>query len=135
MPDQQNEATKPNTGDLPPTPMSAETTSLLGLIDRLSSLIERSDLIELEVESGDTGIVLRKPVALMPMAMVGVAAPASEVPPPAAPAEPAAPAVPIKTIKAPLTGVFYGDPSPGAPAYVTSGSRSPSARSSASSRP
>ena len=126
-PDQHTEAQKPNPGDLPPSPMSEETASLLGLIDRLSSLFERSDLIELEVESGDTGIVLRKPAALMPQAMVGSAAPTSGEASAGAAAgagtagEPAAPAAPVNAIKAPLTGVYYGAPSPGAPPYVTPG--------------
>jgi hypothetical protein len=74
MPDQQNDSNKPGTGETSPAPVSAETASLLSLIDRLSSLIERSDLIELEVESGDTGIVLRKPAALAPLAAVATAA-------------------------------------------------------------
>jgi len=41
--------------------MSPDTASLLGLIDRLGVLLERSDVVELEVEAGETGIVLRKP--------------------------------------------------------------------------
>ena len=36
---------------------------LLGLIDRLAALLDRSDLTELEVEAGATGLVLRKPVS------------------------------------------------------------------------
>jgi len=40
--------------------LSPDTASLLGLIDRLGSLLERSDLDEIEVEAGETGIVLRK---------------------------------------------------------------------------
>ena len=38
--------------------------SLLGLVDRLAALLERSELTELEVEAGGTGLVLRKPSAL-----------------------------------------------------------------------
>ncbi|MFI5258534.1 MAG: acetyl-CoA carboxylase biotin carboxyl carrier protein [Candidatus Limnocylindrales bacterium] len=115
-----------------PTPPSAETASLMGLIDRLGSLLERSDLIELEVESGGTGIVLRKPSALAPQA------PAAPPPAPAsAPVsadatagvaaasvadsvEPPPPAT-TKTVKAPLTGIFYAAPSPASPPYVTVG--------------
>ena len=37
---------------------------LLALIDRLAALLDRSDLTELEVEAGGTGLVLRKPSAL-----------------------------------------------------------------------
>jgi acetyl-CoA carboxylase biotin carboxyl carrier protein len=97
---------------------------LLALIDRLADLLERSDLTELEVESGGTGLVLRKPSA------IAVAAPE---PAPAAasadghgPGEPAAPgrepAAPEKpSVKAPLTGIFYGSPAPGSAPYVTVG--------------
>jgi acetyl-CoA carboxylase biotin carboxyl carrier protein len=105
--------------------MSPDTASLLGLIDKLGSLLERSDLVELEVESGETGIVLRKPAALAPVAAVAAA--------PAAPADTAAvaaaasasaeaaPASNVKAVKAPLTGVFYGASSPGSPPFVTVG--------------
>jgi acetyl-CoA carboxylase biotin carboxyl carrier protein len=106
-----------------------ETASLLGLIDRLGSLLERSDLVELEVEAGETGIVLRKPEALLPAASAVVAVTLGNADPAgapgaagtAAPVEPAAPASTTKSVKAPLTGVFYAAPSPGAPPYVTAG--------------
>ena len=47
---------------------------LLRLIDRLAALLDRSDLTELEVESGGTGLVLRKPSALAPITVASVAA-------------------------------------------------------------
>jgi acetyl-CoA carboxylase biotin carboxyl carrier protein len=104
--------------------MSPETASLLGLIDRLGSLLERSDVIEIEVESGETGIVLRKPSALAPTA-VAAAAPvaatdAASAAMAAAAAEPA-PVANLKTVKAPLTGVFYSASSPTSPPFVTAG--------------
>jgi len=90
--------------------------------------LERSDLVELEVESGGTGIVLRKPSALAPQA------PAAPPPAPvsadatagvaaasvADSVEPSPPAT-TKTVKAPLTGIFYAAPSPASPPYVTVG--------------
>jgi acetyl-CoA carboxylase biotin carboxyl carrier protein len=94
---------------------------LLGLIDRLGALLDRSDLTELEVESGGTSLVLRKPSALAPPAStaqgVGIADP-----PPAAPAasEPAA-ASARPSVKAPLTGIFYASPAPGSAPYVAVG--------------
>ena len=45
-------------------------------IDRLAALLERSDLTELEVEAGETGLVLRKPAAAAPAA-AAAAAPAA----------------------------------------------------------
>ncbi len=97
--------------------------SLLALIDRLSALLERSDLSELAVESGGTGIVLRKAVAVAPApAAVAVAAPAETRPPagePAAGREAGPPARP--SVKAPLTGIFYASPAPGSAPYVQAG--------------
>jgi acetyl-CoA carboxylase biotin carboxyl carrier protein len=110
-----------------PPPVDGGDASLLALIDRLTEVLERSDLTELEVEAGGTGLLLRKPIALERAVSVsegipvGVPGPAGT--PTAAPAaaaeKPAAPQRP--SIKAPLTGIFYGAPSPGATAYVSVG--------------
>ncbi|MEO8229291.1 MAG: biotin/lipoyl-containing protein [Chloroflexota bacterium] len=98
--------------------------SLLAILDRLTALLERSDLTEIEVESGRTGLVLRK--------VVGVAAAAAPAgPATAAGGSPssandggqatalAAPGRP--SVKAPLTGIFYASPGPGSAAYVQVG--------------
>ena len=86
---------------------------LLGLIDRLAALLDRSDLTELEVEAGGTGLVLRKPSAIAPVAgsAPAIAVTAAE-PAPASSGESATvrgdPTVAAKpSIKAPLTGIFY----------------------------
>jgi acetyl-CoA carboxylase biotin carboxyl carrier protein len=107
-------------------PGNAGDASLLGLIDRLGSLLERSDLTELEVEVGGTALVLRKPAALAPLAAAAVAEPAvaatPSVPastPAAAPESPAAPSRPA--IAAPLTGIWYGSPAPGSAPFVEVG--------------
>jgi acetyl-CoA carboxylase biotin carboxyl carrier protein len=104
---------------------SPETESLLGLIDKLSALLARSELSELEVEAGETGIILRKPSALAPTVVpVAAAEHGAHAPAPAAPAAAAEPVVPVPTakiVKAPLTGVFYASSSPSAPPYVTAG--------------
>jgi acetyl-CoA carboxylase biotin carboxyl carrier protein len=107
-------------------PASDVDADLLGLIDRLAELLHRSDLTELEIESGGTGLVLRKPEALAGAGGGGHAGPghapdsqpaAGEMPAP--PHEPAVPAVP--SIKAPLTGIFYASPAPGSSPYVQVG--------------
>jgi acetyl-CoA carboxylase biotin carboxyl carrier protein len=105
------------------TAMSAETASLLGLIDKLGSLLERSDLVELEVEAGETGIVLRKAAALAPLAVATVAGGANAGAGAAALAATAEsePVVATKSVKAPLTGVFYAASSPTSPPFVTVG--------------
>ncbi len=101
---------------------------LLGLIDRLAELLQRSDLVELEVESGGTGLVLRKAVAQPasttggpPSSGSGAASPLThgDGEPAAAGREPAVPATP--SVKAPLTGIFYASPAPGSAPYVQVG--------------
>jgi acetyl-CoA carboxylase biotin carboxyl carrier protein len=94
---------------------------LIGLIDRLEGLLDRSDLAEIEIEADGTTLVLRKPSSLMP-AEVPVAA-ARATPPAVAPAAapetaPGAPPSGLHAIVAPLTGVFYLSPSPGAAPYL-----------------
>jgi acetyl-CoA carboxylase biotin carboxyl carrier protein len=108
---------------------SPEDASLLALIDRLSALLERTELTELEVQVGGTGLVLRKPSALAPMIAAPVAstggAPAdggsaaqatgattsdADAAPPARPA-----------VMAPLTGIWYASPAPGSAPYVNLG--------------
>ena len=104
--------------------------SLLTLIDKLAGLLERTELNELEVQVGSTGLVLRKPSALASMAQVAVAAGGGPV---AAPvdgmtASPAAgtatdgAAAPTRpAVMAPLSGIWYGSPAPGSAPYVTVG--------------
>jgi acetyl-CoA carboxylase biotin carboxyl carrier protein len=104
-------------------PRSGADRDLLALIDRLAALLERSDLTELEVEAGGTGLTLRKPEAL------GISAPAAGAS--AATATASVPAsdgdasVPTEasrpSVKAPLTGIFYASPAPGSAPYVREG--------------
>ena len=111
-------------------PRDGADLELLALIDRLASLLDRSDLTELEVESGGTGLVLRKPSALSPITVASVSAgsPAASPEPPGAvvPGEPAGagrePGVATKpSVKAPLTGIFYASPAPGSAPYISVG--------------
>ena len=111
-------------------PRDRGDVELLGLIDRLSALLDRSDLTELEVEVGGTGLVLRKPAAVAPLVSAGAppAAAGSTAPaavqvapgePPTAGREPTA--APKPSVKAPLTGIFYASPAPGSAPYVQVG--------------
>ncbi|HEU5203139.1 MAG TPA: biotin/lipoyl-containing protein [Candidatus Limnocylindrales bacterium] len=94
---------------------------LLALIDRLAGLLDRSDLTELEVEAGGTGLVLRKPIAIAASAAAaGTATAAPEALAPAATAQ-APPPVARPAITAPLTGIFYASPAPGSAPYVQVG--------------
>ncbi len=111
-----------------PEPRDGGDVELLALIDRLAGLLERSDLAELEVESGGTGLILRKPVAVAATVQASSPAPAApathaETPaagePSTAGRDPAVSAPP--SIKAPLTGIFYASPAPGTAPYVQVG--------------
>jgi len=119
--------------DAAPEPRDGGDIELLALIDRLARLLERSDLAELEVESGGTGLILRKPIALAPVAVgapgtaTGAAAgTATADAPSSAPGEPYAAgrdpsATARPSVKAPLTGIFYASPAPGTAPYVQVG--------------
>ena len=105
--------------------------SLLALIDKLSILLERTDLNELEVQVGSTGLVLRKPSALAPVGPVAVATAGAggTAPTDGASVATAAPATdgatPVTTtrpaVMAPLSGIWYGSPAPGSAPYVSPG--------------
>jgi acetyl-CoA carboxylase biotin carboxyl carrier protein len=108
-------------------PKGPETQGLVDLIDRLERLLDASELSEIEIEAGATGFVLRKPSAFAPAsiaapggaqdrAATGTAGAPAPSPAPASQSEPA------NAIVAPLTGLFYSSPSPGAQAYVAVGS-------------
>jgi acetyl-CoA carboxylase biotin carboxyl carrier protein len=114
-----------------PPPRDPGDAELLRLIDRLAALLDRSDLTELEVEAGGTGLVLRKPAALAPVVTTTLTAPAVPAAaetagsPGSTPGEPSAagregePGNP--SVKAPLTGIFYASPAPGSAPYVQVG--------------
>jgi acetyl-CoA carboxylase biotin carboxyl carrier protein len=121
---------EPPTTDGAAAPRDDGDLALLGLIDRLATLLDRSDLTELEVESGGTGLVLRKPSALTPITVTSLSAasPAAtpEVVPGIATGEPSTagrePAVAARpSVKAPLTGIYYASPAPGSAPYVSVG--------------
>jgi acetyl-CoA carboxylase biotin carboxyl carrier protein len=109
-------------------PLDGGDRQLLALIDRLAELLDRSDLVELEVESGGTGLILRKPMT--PPAAASAPAPAAEPvhapepvvatgEPSTAGRDPASNAPP--SVKAPLTGIWYASPAPGTGPYVKVG--------------
>ena len=97
--------------------------AVLDAIDALAPAFEQAGLDELEVEVGALRVRLARPR--------GVAAePAQPAPPPAAVEAPPAgdgtglfgeAAAGMRHVTAPLTGVWYAAPSPGARAYVAEG--------------
>jgi len=92
--------------------------SILAAVDQLAPALARADVDELEVEVGDLRVRLARPAAV----------PAA--PEPAAPPPPPAsdgltpfgePAPGMQFVSAPLTGVWYSAPSPGARDYLAEG--------------
>lgn len=102
----------------------SEAGELLALIDRYEALLQRSDLIELEVEAGPTMLRLAKHAALRATALP-VSQAVATPPPPSATAAPTdgaqEPESRFHAVVAPLTGIFYTSPSPGAAPYVKEG--------------
>ena len=121
----------------PPAELDPADASLLGLVDRLGSLLDRSGLAELAVEAGGTRLVLRRPALLTDVTTRGPggtgpaggpgdaasgstsAATGSGAAAASGGAGPVAPAPP--SVKAPLTGVWYGSPAPGSAPFVAVG--------------
>ena len=114
-----------------PTPGDGGDVELLALIDRLANLLERSDLSEIEVRSGGTGLILRKPSAISAAPAQGASGTGSVEGPGSDPtpgnvrgAQTTAGGAPVAerpSVKAPLTGIFYGSPAPGSAPYVVVG--------------
>ena len=102
--------------------------SLLALIDKLAGLLERTELNELEVQVGATGLILRKPsaVTMAPVAVTAAAGTAAtstdgSTPAAAGPATDGATAPARPAVMAPLSGIWYGSPAPGSAPYVSLG--------------
>ena len=97
---------------------------LVELIDQLEKLLNDSELSEIEIEAGGTALVLRKPVAVA--AAVQPAGPAATTAPSGQAAGSEARAQvddgpSPNAILAPLTGLYYRSPSPGAEPYLRVG--------------
>ena len=102
--------------------MNERAERILAAVDLLAPAFERSGLDELELAVGDLQVRLARPSARLAVtgaAVAGLDAAASaESSATAAAAEAAA----GHRVTAPLTGVWYAAPSPGARPYVTEGS-------------
>jgi acetyl-CoA carboxylase biotin carboxyl carrier protein len=104
--------------------MSEAREPVLRAVDILAPAFEASGLDELEVEAGELLVRLARPrAAALP---APGAAPGAVAESPAPASAPAAspfgePAPGMRFVTAPLTGVWYGAPSPGARPYITEG--------------
>ncbi len=114
-------------------PLTTDDAALIEIIDRLAVVADGSGLAEVELSAGGTRVVVRSRSAVQGSHVVvaGAAVPpstasAAPVPlptgtkPAVAPASAAAPSGPV--VNAPLTGIFYAAPSPGAAPLVSVGS-------------
>lgn len=108
------------------TAPQTDVAGLVGLIDRLEKLLNASELTELEIEVGETSLTLRKPgafaAAVAPAGGDHSMTPASSATP-LGPAAPVTPTPAMNAVVAPLTGLFYASPSPGAEPYVKPGAQ------------
>jgi len=116
-------------------PLTTDDAALIEIVDRLAVVADGSGLAEVELSAGGTRVVVRSRTAVQGShVVVAGAAPAAQgtasaapVPLPtgtkpaqAASTSAAAPSGPV--VNAPLTGIFYAAPSPGAPAFISVGS-------------
>ena len=104
----------------------AERDPVLAAVDLLAPAFEQADLDELEIEVGDLRVRLVRPKAA-PAALPAATAPAAPANAPgSAPTGDGMtpfgePAPGMRFVSAPLTGVWYSAPSPGARPYVAEG--------------
>jgi acetyl-CoA carboxylase biotin carboxyl carrier protein len=100
--------------------MSEAREPVLRAVDILAPAFEASGLDELEVEAGELLVRLARPrAAALPAPGAVAESPAPASAPAASPFGEAAPG--MRFVTAPLTGVWYGAPSPGARPYITEG--------------
>ncbi len=100
--------------------MTATNEQVLAAIDVLAPAFEASGLDELEVEAGGLVVRLVRPRAAAPPAAPSASAQGAPGAGPAATLY-GEPAAGMRFVTAPLTGVWYASPSPGARPYVQAG--------------
>jgi acetyl-CoA carboxylase biotin carboxyl carrier protein len=98
--------------------MTAPAEQVLAAIDLLAPAFEASGLDELEVEVGDLLVRLARPRATTAPSAATSSAPAAA---PGSVTPYGEPAPGMRFVTAPLTGVWYAAPSPGARPYVQEG--------------
>ena len=108
--------------------MSDAGEPVLRAIDILAPALEGTALDEVEVEAGGLLVRLARHRPLTAAATLPHAGTAAQDAAPSAPSAPVAPASPygepaggMRFVTAPLTGVWYAAPSPGARPYITDG--------------
>lgn len=108
--------------------MGEKNTIDLKQVKELIDLMKENDLVEIEVEAGDSKIHLKRPGADLKMAYSPIAMPAAAPIAPAAAAPAAAVPQPssdekLVIISSPIVGTFYQAPSPDSEPYVKVGAK------------
>lgn len=98
-----------------------QADQVLAAIDLLAPAFEASGLDELEVEVGELVVRLARPRPAAPPVSAAPAAVAASAAGPGSLTPYGEPAPGMRFVTAPLTGVWYASPSPGARAYVQEG--------------
>ena len=98
------------------------------VLKEITKLMKDNDLVEIEVESGELKVKLRKACGAMPAVVHAVAAPAPALAPVAAAVPAAAPGKSAeeaswKPITSPIPGTVYLKPSPDAAVFVNEGTQ------------
>ena len=110
----------------------AKTPFDSGLVRSLASLLDETNLTEIEYENEGTRIRVARQITYSAVAPIAApqAPPAPAAPAPTPSSEPAKadPANHPGALKSPMVGVAYLAPEPGKPFFVAVGDRSPSAR-------
>ena len=116
-------------------PLTTDDAALIEIVDRLAVVADGSGLAEVELSAGGTRVVVRSRGAVQGSHVVVTGAatapqstasaapvplPTGTKPAPAATVSAAAPSGPV--VNAPLTGIFYAAPSPGADPFIGVGS-------------
>ena len=102
--------------------MSEQQEPILAAVDLLAPAFADAGLDELELSVGDLNVRLAKPrVVPLAAAMPPAEAPVPAVPPTDGLTPFGEPAPGMRFVSAPLTGVWYPAPSPGARPYVSEG--------------
>ena len=104
----------------------ADPDPILAAVDLLAPAFEQAGLDELELESGDLRVRLARPRTPGPSALTVPGTSAAQSPTAVAPAPDGLtpfgePRPGMRFVSAPLTGVWYPAPSPGARPYVNEG--------------
>ena len=92
----------------------------IDLVKQLASLLDETNLTEIEVHDGDRAIRVARGAAA-PMAVAAAPAPAAAAPAAPAAAPASAAAEHPGAVRSPMVGTAYLAPEPGAPDYVTVG--------------